>query len=342
MSSTARSDRIVLAVDGGGTKTDLTLIAADGTLLAHTRGGRSQVHYLGIDRTIEVLGELLTHAARSAGIDPQAHPIAATAHLMLAGIDVPEELDALQRGMNAVNWAEQLVIGNDTDALLRSGTERGWGVAVVCGTGINCLGIAPDGREARFLSFGDVSGDWGGGPDVGLAAVAAAVRAADGRGPHTVLEVVLPAHFGLESPLALALEFHRGRLARTRMAELAAIVFSLRDQDQVCAAIVRRLTDEIVAFATAALTRLGLRESDPDVILGGGVSRNVDASVIDQIAAGIHQIAPGAHVSTSSSEPIVGAALFGLDALGADDQARARARASLDAAAVMPATSAGE
>jgi N-acetylglucosamine kinase-like BadF-type ATPase len=339
MTSSVESDRIVLAVDGGGTKTDLALIAADGRLLGHTRGGRSQVHYLGVDGTIAVLDELLAQAARSAGIDPQAHPLAATAHLMLAGIDVPEELSALQRGMDAVHWAQRLVIGNDTDALLRSGTERGWGVAVVCGTGINCLGIAPDGREARFLSFGDVSGDWGGGPDVGLAAVAAAVRAADGRGPHTVLEQLLPAHFGISDPLALALEFHRGRLAKTRMAELAPIVFSLRDQDQVCAAIVRRLTDEIVAFARAALTRLGLRESDPDVILGGGVSRNVDASVIEVIAAGIHEIAPAACVRTSASEPIVGAALLGLDELGADGQARARARAALDAATATPAAS---
>jgi N-acetylglucosamine kinase-like BadF-type ATPase len=323
-------DRIVLAVDGGGTKTDVALVGADGALLGHARGGRSQVHYLGVDPTIEVLRELLYRAARSAGLDPDAHPIASSAHVLLAGVDVPAELVALQRGMDAVGWSERLVIGNDTDAVLRAGTDRGWGVAVVCGTGINCMGLAPDGREARFLSFGDLSGDWGGGPDVGMAALASAVRAADGRGPSTVLETVLAEYFGVPDPLHLAQEFHLGGLPETRIAEICPLVFAWRDQDAVCAAIVQRLTDEIVAFARAALTRLDLCGSDADVVLGGGVHRNVDAAVIDTIAAGIGQFAPRARVTVSPSDPIVGAALFGLDVLGAGPQARARARAALD------------
>jgi hypothetical protein len=44
-------------------------------------------------------------------------------------------------------------------------------------------------------------------------------------------------------------------------------------------------------------------------------------------------VAPKARVLVSPSEPIVGAALLALDALGADPAARARARADLDAAA---------
>src|SRR5262249_19527905 len=85
-----------------------------------------------------------------------------------------------------------------------AGTERGWGIAVVCGAGINGLGRAPDGREVRFLSLGEVSGDWGGGEDVGLAALAAAARSVDGRGPRTVLETAVPAHFGLSDTPAVS------------------------------------------------------------------------------------------------------------------------------------------
>ena len=139
-----------------------------------------------------------------AGLAPLARPFAATAQLLLAGMDLPEELSALRAAMERLNWSERLVVGNDTEALLRAGTDRGWGIAVVCGTGINCLGVAPDGREARFLSFGPVSGDWGGGRDVGLAALAAAVRSADGRGPRSVLEKAVPAHFGLGDPFEVA------------------------------------------------------------------------------------------------------------------------------------------
>ena len=76
---------------------------------------------------------------------------------------------------------DHLGVGNDTLAVLRAGTERGWGVAVVCGAGINCVGVAPDGRSVRFPALGRITGDWGGGYDVGLEALYVAARGEDGR-----------------------------------------------------------------------------------------------------------------------------------------------------------------
>ena len=325
-------DGLVLAVDGGGVKTDLALVDSSGALLSLVRGGSSQAHYLGVEGCVDVLSGLLDTAITEVGLDPLARPIASTAQLLLAGMDLPEELAALGAAMDRLSWSERLVLGNDTEALLRAGTDRGWGVAVVSGTGINCLGVAPDRREARFLSFGPVSGDWGGGRDLGLAALGAAVRAADGRGPRTQLEDLVPAHFGLGDPLEVARAFHLEELPADRVGELAPIVLVLRAEDAVAAGIVGRLADEVVAFARAALVRLELTETDPDVVLGGSVLRAVSVEVVDAIARGIQGLAPAARVVVSPSEPIVGAALLGLDALGADAAARARARAELDAA----------
>jgi N-acetylglucosamine kinase-like BadF-type ATPase len=189
------------------------------------------------------------------------------------------------------------------------------------------------GGEARFLSFGPVSGDWGGGRDVGLAALAAAVRAADGRGPRTQHEDAVPAYFGLGDPLEVARAFHLEELPAVRLGELAPVVLAACDEDAVAAGIVRRLTDEVVAFAVAALRRLQLTGDDPDVVLGGSLLRAVSPSAVETIARGVHRVAPKARVVVSPSEPIGCAALLGLDALGADGAARARARAELDAAA---------
>lgn len=330
-------DGLVVAVDGGGLKTDLALLDSSGALLSLVRGGSSQAHYLGVEGCVEVLENLLEAAASRAGLDPLVRPVAATAQLLLAGMDLPEELSGLRGAMAKRHWSERLVIGNDTEALLRAGTDRGWGIAVVCGTGINCLGVGggrgSEKREARFLSFGPVSGDWGGGRDVGLAALAAAVRAADGRGPRSVLETAVPAHFGLSDPLEVARAVHLEELPMIRLGELAPVVLAVRDDDPVAAEIVDRLADEVVAFARAALRRLELTGSDADVVLGGRLLRAVPADVVELIARGVHELAPAARVVVSPSEPIVGAALLGLDALGADATAAARARAELDAAA---------
>ena len=325
---------LVLAVDGGGVKTDLALLDSSGRLLSFVRGGGSQPHYLGVEGCVDVVERLLARAFADAGLGSLERPFASTAQLLLAGADVPEELAALADGFERLAWSDRLVIGNDTEALLRAGTDRGWGVAVVCGTGINCLGVAPGGREARFLSFGPVSGDWGGGTDAGLAALAAAVRAVDGRGPRTTLEGAVSAHFGMSDPLEVAQAFHLGRLPMARIGELAPVVLGLCGDDDVAARIVQRQADEVVAFARAAIRRLELTDADPDVVLGGRILKALSAlpTVMEAIASGVHQAAPRARVLVTPSDPIVGAALLGMDALGADAGAIARARAELDAA----------
>ena len=103
--------------------------------------------------------------------------------MFLAGVDFPSEEQSLREALEERRIAGHVVVGNDTLALLRAGTERGWGVAVVCGAGINCVGVAPDGRHVRFPALGAITGDWGGGYDVGAAALFAAARCEDGRGP---------------------------------------------------------------------------------------------------------------------------------------------------------------
>src|SRR5213078_3534308 len=148
-------------------------------------------------------------------IDELAAQVGATADLavlLVAGLDFPDEEGAYRAEAERRGWGAEIVVGNDTYAVLRAGTERGWGVAVTCGAGINCVGIAPGGRHARFPALGAITGDWGGGYDLGLAAVSAAARSEDGRGPRTSLERVVPAYFGLATPSELAEAIHTGKL----------------------------------------------------------------------------------------------------------------------------------
>lgn len=322
----------VLAVDGGNSKTDVALLDATGRLLALVRGRGSSPHELGIDGCAEVLGSLLERAAAQAGLAVGGDPLATTAQILLAGADTEDERADLHDTIERHAWSERLMVDTDTVALLRAGTDRGWGVVVVCGHGINCLGLSPDGREARFLSLGEISGDWGGGGDVGRAALSAAARSADGRGPRTALEKAVAAHFGMTSPLDVSRAIHRKQLLPGRLGELAAVVLALCDEDPVAGAIVGRLADEVIAFARAALSRLEMTALDPDVVLGGRLLRAVWPRVAAAITGGIAELAPDARVLVAPSEPIVGAALLGLDGLAADATAHARARAELDAA----------
>ena len=322
---------IALAVDGGASKTDLALVRADGAVLAYARGPKSSPHHVGLSGCLRVLEELLDDAMAAAGLDGQ-HPVCEVGHVMLAGADLPVEEQALQKAIDERAWAKRISVRNDTFAVLRAGTERGWGVAVVCGAGINCVGVAPDGRHARFPSLGAITGDWGGGGDVGMAALSAAARSEDGRGPKTTLEQRVPAHFGLSTPLELAEAIHLGRIDPRRVLELAPVVLAEADGDAAAGAIVDRLAEEIVAFARVAVDRLDLAGTPLEVVLGGGLMRAGNGRLQAAIADGLRAVGPDVAARVVFEPPIVGAALLGLDDLGADDAACARARRALEEA----------
>ena len=320
---------LVLGIDGGNSKTDLALLRADGRVLSLVRGPQSSPHHLGVDGCLQVLDELLGTALAQAGLPNGDRPSAEVGKLLLAGVDFPSEEEELAKAAGKGRLASRISVGNDTFAVLRAGTERGWGVAVVCGAGINCVGVAPDGRHARFPALGSITGDWGGGYDVGLAAVSAAARSEDGRGEKTSLEQAVPAHFGLTTPTELAEAIHRGRITMRRVIELAPVVFDEAGRDPVAESIVEHLAEEVVILVRVALERLGLTDAPVEVVLGGGLMQSGDSRLIGAVQAGLKNVAPAASAHVTSSPPVVGAALLALDELGADPDAQARARAEL-------------
>jgi N-acetylglucosamine kinase-like BadF-type ATPase len=307
---------VILAIDGGNSKTDVALISEDGTLIAYARGPLSSPHHLGIAGCVDTLQDLVDQV----GLDCRAD----LAQIMLAGLDSPDEEDVSRAAFETCGWAARTRVGNDTFAVLRAGTERGWGIAVTCGAGMNCVGVSPDGEHVRFPALGAVTGDWGGGYDVGLAAVGAAARSQDGRGPTSVLEQLVPAHFGFGTPLELARSMHEGHLSQRRALELAPIVMAAAAVDEAARSIVERLVSEVIAFARAAASRLRLHVAE--VLVGGGLMRSADDAVVAQIAAGLPA---GLTVRRTSAPPIVGAALLAFDALGVESTVHAHAREQL-------------
>lgn len=307
--------RTVLAVDGGNSKTDVALVAEDGRLLAAVHGPTSSHQAVGVERGMERLAGLIAEAHAQAGAG--AADRAEVGVYCLAGADTPADIRLLTSNLAARGFTQKDLLRNDTLAALRVGTDRGWGVVVICGQGVNAAGLTPNGKTARLDALGDISGDWGGATDVGWQGIAAAVRARDGRGPRTVLEKTVPAYFGLPSPHALTMALYDGRVEHRRAAELSPTVFAAAiDGDAAARAIADRLADEIVIMAVAMIRRLRLTRLDPEVVLGGGVFRTPDQAFRSRIQAGVQAAAPRAQLVRSDAPPVAGAALLGIDALG--------------------------
>jgi N-acetylglucosamine kinase-like BadF-type ATPase len=326
----------VLAIDGGNSKTDVALIGADGSILGVSRGGNSNHQGISIDGTVAVLSGLVRSAAAQAGL-PATGLVAQHTSACLAGADLPSEEADLNRLVASLGWSETTEVLNDTFAVLRAGLEDGvsphWGVGVVCGAGINCVGVAPDGRTTRFLSLGDMSGDWGGGGDLGPMALWWAVRAEDGRGPETELRRAVPEHFGLERVEDVVISIHLGKIAHGELHGLVPVLFEVADRgDQVARDVLIRQAEEIFLMVTVAASRLGLtdpqgRDGQPvPVVLGGSLMTARDPLLSAAIADRITDRIPDAVIRIVDVPPVAGAALLGLDHVGASPSAAARLR----------------
>ncbi len=327
------TEELVLAVDGGGSKTDLAVARADGALLELVRGPISSPQVLGFNRSLEALEALYDRASMNEDFPPGPRPVLDVAEILLSGRDYPAEEERYLELASGRGWAKRTLVGNDTFAVLRAGSEDSWGVAVVCGTGINCVGVSPNGRRVRFPALGELSGDWGGGYDLGLAALAAAVRSEDGRGPKSSLEDGAPALLERKRPLELVEAIHTGKIQLERVSELAPLVLAEAETDPVAGAIVDRLAAEVVAFARSALVRLELAEEPVEVVLGGAVLQAGNPRLLEGIEAGLLEIGPRIGARVNEAPPVAGAALLALDELGASTEAKERLRAEIVEAA---------
>ncbi|NUR95938.1 MAG: ATPase [Kribbellaceae bacterium] len=319
----------VLAFDAGNSKTDVALVAADGTVLGTARGGGFEPQKLGADVAVDGLEPLVRAAAAAAGLRVGDVPLVQQVSACLANADLPVEVEQLTRVFEERGWAESVYVANDTFALLRSGVDEPRGVAVVCGAGINCSGMLPDGRTARFPALGKVTGDWGGGAQLAEEAFWSASRAEDGRGPATALATALAAHYGKPSLTAVIEAFHFGELPAERQLEAGPVLFQVAAAgDTVALGIVQQQAEEIVAMAASALRRLDLLDDPVTVVLGGGVLTAGHAVLLDRVSRLLAEVAPKAVPRVVDVPPVVGAALLGLDHTAAGTAAQERLRAA--------------
>lgn len=322
----------IVAIDGGNSKTDVAVVRVDGEVLSVTRTGGHRPHTSGLDAAERQLHAAVGDALAAAG---QPAVLAIGAYVANADFEIEERL--LTERIAQWGIAREVRVGNDTLALLRSGLRDPVGVAVVCGAGINCVGLGRDGEIARFPAIGTITGDWGGGFDLSLTAMFHAARAEDGRGPGTMLSSMIARHFGFAAALEVSEAMHLGDIDQSRLHEIVPVLFDAANRGDVIAReIVARQAHEVVAMATIALDRVGLGAVEADVVLGGGVLAADYPLLSDAVRNGIAATHPLAKVTIPELSPLVGSILLALDeipiAAGARVAAESRVAASLASA----------
>ena len=123
-------------------------------MLARARVGPSNHQLVGIDEAVRTLAEVAETLRTTAHLaSPEtggAATFADVAVFCLAGIDLDVDEARMVPALEALRVASRVLVRNDTFAVSRAGTSAPWGIGVVCGTGMNCAAVGPDGRTVRF------------------------------------------------------------------------------------------------------------------------------------------------------------------------------------------------
>lgn len=323
-------DQLLLAVAGDNTKTDAVILERDGALLAAVRGPGASPDLLGLAASVDALGAVIDRAWGDArmGVIPRR---AGAGTYFMAGVNSERMEARLSQAITERGWSGRTRVANDVFATLWAANGSGEGVAVVVGAGINCVGQLGSGATARFACLGPLSGDWGDGRSLATSAVAAAVRAEDGRGTPTTLSRALAQYFGLSTATEVAVAFHDAEIDDIRLLDVVPLVIhAAATHDGVAEGLLDRHAAEVAGYVTAAAHQLGIAEQPFDVVLSGSMVAQrwlppTVTGIRDRLAAAL----PGARVAVSAALPVVGAALACLRAVGAGPAAADRLRGEL-------------
>jgi N-acetylglucosamine kinase-like BadF-type ATPase len=296
----------VLGIDAGGTKTVCLLADEQGRVIAEGRGGGANLQASGELQVEKVLYRVMESVLAERDIVPAA------ICLGIAGVDRPQDSDAVRGIMRRIGFNSRTLVVNDALVALVAGAGDQPGVVVVAGTGSIAYGRDGAGRAARAGGWGYLLGDEGGGFWIGRAALAAVVRQFDGRGPATMLTDLVLAQMKLATPSELIYEIYERDIYRHAVSGLAPLVQrAMDDGDAVAAQILTRAADELGGAAASVISRLGMRGDVFPTVLSGGIFRGIPSLEIG-LASRISELAPRSEIRRLSVEPAVGAVRLAL------------------------------
>lgn len=255
---------MLLAIEGGGTKTRILLAQDDGAVVARELGGPASVLYL----------DPKAFAREMLGILHRMRQVAdrAGGRVERVGLAGPMERPLVEDLVRAA-FGPVAFIGAGESEIALSLHYLTWGVSLVAGTGASCRGINRRGEHVSRGGFGPQFGDEGSGAWIGREAVSAVMRADDGREETTLLkEKLLEAYRVQRAWDMFQFVDQSGHVSATKIAAFVPFVFdAARSGDAVARRICRRAGRELGRLVAAVAQGLTWEETPVPLVLTGGV-----------------------------------------------------------------------
>lgn len=251
-----------LCVDGGQTKTAVSLLDAEGnTVESWEAGPLTTPSKPGAqDKLREVIRgaaeECERRISRVESGTPEAACFSLTGYLeqddTVPSI-VREELEKVLPGLERIHTIPDYV-GNWASA-----TGGKPGIMIISGGGCVVYGRDASGDSLRVGGWGHLLGDEGSGYWIGLEAVKATMRSWAGVIPETALEERIMEQFGVNDDLQLLGAVYSTEISEAQIAGLVPLVISSADEgDEVSERILEEAARHLAGYCSAVLDQLGV------------------------------------------------------------------------------------
>jgi len=311
-SKRARSYRLFLGVDGGGTKTNVAITNDADELVAQGRGGPSNPLRVGVETAVANIASAVDSACDVAGIS-RGDIVAAT--LGLAGVRRADIRERVRDSFVSRMRIRQTLVTTDADIALFGTTMGKAGLVVIAGTGSVCLGVDGKGKQAMSGGWGPIAGDEGGGRGIAGEALHAVAKASDGRGPETELSDRASEYFRASNVENLIGAIYSPQMDNSRIAGFAKhVVETALEGDSVAKEILEVAGHELGVAACAVMRKLGLGDQAIPIGCVGGVFEGGDI-LTDPMMAEIRTCSADAYLTQPHLAPSHAAAVMALRAV---------------------------
>jgi N-acetylglucosamine kinase-like BadF-type ATPase len=298
------NELLLLGVDGGGTKTRAVITDARQTILGEGLAGPSNPMRVGIKKAANNVRKAVKEACRRAGV--KISQIVA-AEFGIAGVRREDVRELMRKELANLGVAEMDVV-TDADTALFGATGGRPGLVIIAGTGSICCGVNARGQQDCAGGWGPLAGDEGSGAWIARSALQSVARAADGRGPDTVLSQEACRYFGVRTPEDVMTEIYRPDMTNDQIAGFARHVIEAgHDGDQVARVILAEAGRVLGVAAATVIRKLKMRQESFPVAYVGGVFAAGEL-VLATLRAELEKTAPNAYLSLPRMNPAVAAA----------------------------------
>ena len=304
------SRELLLGVDGGGTRTRAVLLQGDGRVIGLGESDSSNFNNMGEDVAAENLRLAALAAFADAGIS--FSPVKA-AFLGLAAlkseVDIARMTAAAEsRELAPAGWIQ---VKNDLHNALAGGLDGEAGVAVISGTGSNCLGRDPKGNYFNCGGWAWLMDDGGSGFGLSHDALRTAVRMVDGRETPTPLLPAVLDFYGVPHPDCLLERLYNRKWTPAEIASFAPTIMKLAAEGDLAAmGVLRRGAVALAELVSTTAANLEFPEPPRVVLLGGCVRSG--APYQPMVESEIRNSCPGVRLLEPIHDTVYGAALNAL------------------------------